>query len=159
MKKPKPMYGVLSADEGGPDMWFPGADKLTFSIGPTEEQLDDVAQALIPILDEVGNMDKDVHGDKPPYVFVDQPESKPHSAADDLGFVATETGGFTLPGDEQLMLAIEGRAVMVTNTPELRQDGSCHIVLSPNENWVVKSVLMNGLDSSMEIELILAPRI
>ncbi len=68
-------------------------------------------------------------------------------------------GRITLPGDERLTWAIQGQAVMATSIPEQKQDGSYRIVLSPAENWVVKSVLMNGLDSSMEIELILAPRI
>ncbi len=131
-------------------------------IYPTERQLDDVAQALIPILDKVGDMNKNenVHGEDAPYHFVDQPESKKDykpPSQEDIGFA--DTGGFALPEVERLAWAIQGQAVMVTSIPEPRPDGSYRIVLSPDENWDVQSVLMSGLDSSTEIELILVPRI
>ena len=124
---------------------------------------------MIPILDKVGDMAEDK--DEPSaFKFVDQPESKPGykpPSQEDLGFfIGPDTGAFmtgegaiTLPGDEHLTWAIKGQAVMVTNIPEQREDGSYRIVLSSSENWVLKSVLMNGLDSLTEIEIILAPRI
>ena len=99
--------------------------------------------------------------EQPPYKFVDQPESKPGykpPSAGDLGFTKGDTGAFTSE-DEQLQLAIQGRALMAISTPAPLRDGSYRIALSPNESWVVKSVLMSGLDSSTEIVLILTPRI
>ncbi len=126
----------------------------------TNEHMDMLAMALIPILDKVGDMAQNKKS--PAYVFKDQPEGDPdyrQPPPEALGFAATDTGGFTLPEADRLQLAIQGQAVMVISTLEQTPDGSSRIVLSPLENWVVKSVLMNGLDSSMEIELILAPRI
>ncbi len=127
----------------------------------TDEHMDMLATALIPILDKAGDMAEDKN--PPAYVFVDQPESKPGyepPSQEDLGFAKPgDTGGFTLPGDERLTWAIQGQAVMVTSIPEPRSDGSYRIVLSSSENWVLKSVLMSGLDLATEIELILAPRI
>ena len=101
-------------------------------------------------------------GDDPPYHFEDQPESKPDyklPEQDDLGFFIYVERGAILPEDGRLALAIQGQAVMVISTHEQLRDGRYRIVLSPNENWVVRSILMSGLDSSTEIELILAPRI
>ncbi len=106
-------------------------------MNPTEDELDSMAQELIPKLDKVAAM-TDVHGEEPPL--------------DDMG-------GFRLLEAEQLALAIQGQAVMDISTPELLQDGSYRIVLLPDRNWVVQSVLMSGLDSSTEIVLILTPRI
>ncbi len=101
--------------------------------------------------------------DKNPPTYVFEPESKTgyqQPSQEDMGFAVTaETGAFSLPEADRLALAIQGQAVMVISTLEQTPDGSSRIVLLPEENWVVKSVLMNGLDSSMEIELILAPRI
>lgn len=111
----------------------------------TDEHLDSIATELIPLLDEVANLAMDDDND------LDGRDIKFREAGD--------TGGFTLPGAEQLTWVIEGQAVMVTSIPEPRRDGSYRIVLSPSENWVVKSVLTSGLDLSTEIELILAPRI
>ncbi len=100
----------------------------------TDEHLDGLAKTLIPILDRV-SMPEPIHGDEPP----------------DIGVFTSE--------DEQLQLAIQGRALMAISTPAPLRDGSYRIALSPNESWVVKSVLMSGLDSSTEIVLILTPRI
>jgi hypothetical protein len=94
---------------------------------------------------------KNIHGDVPS--DIDDPDFEPPA------ILPGDTGGFSLPEAEQLTWAIKGQAVMVTSIPEQREDGSYRIVLLPDKNWVVKSVLMNGLDSSTEIELILAPRI
>ena len=97
----------------------------------------------------------------PSYRFIDQPESKPDykpPSQEDMGFAKPgDIGVFTLPGAERLTWAIEGQAVMATNIPEQREDGSYRIVLSPSENWDIQSVLASGLDSSTEIELILVP--
>jgi len=160
MSKPKPMYGW---GPDSPEMHQPGEMKMTFSTKGklTDEHLDSIATELIPLLDEVANM----NADKSAFVFKDQPEADPDykpPSQEDMGFTFKgdgDTGRFTLPGDEQLTWAIQGQAVMVTNIPEQREDGSYRIVLSSSENWVLKSVLMSGLDSSMEIELTLAPRI
>ncbi len=107
-------------------------------------------------------------GDDPPYHFEDQPESRPDykpPTQEDLEFVVDAgdrysiSRGVTLPEEERLTWAIQGQAVMVTSIPEPRRDGSYRIVLSSSENWVLKSVLMSGLDSLTEIEVILAPKI
>ncbi len=107
-------------------------------MNPTERQLDDVAQALIPILDKVGDM---------------------HKKTDSAGYFIDAERGVTLPEADHLELAIPGPLPMAIIIHEPNKDGSSRIVLSPDENWVVKSVLMSGLDSSTEIELILVPRI
>jgi hypothetical protein len=161
--KPDPIFRFLSAEEGGPDMWFPNADNMTIRTA-TEEELDSIARELIPRLDRVIEMADEVHGEDPPYVFEDQPESKPDYKPpkfEALGFTKdSDTGGFfTSPGEEHLQLAIQGQAVMDISTLEPLRDGSYRIVLSSKENWGLKSVLMSGLDSSMEIELILVPTI
>ncbi len=77
----------------------------------------------------------------------------------DTGYYIDAKRGAILPEADHLEWAIQGQAVMATSIPEQLQDGSYRIVLSSSENWVLKSVLMSGLDSSTEIELILAPRI
>ena len=130
----------------------------------TEEDVDRAARELIPRLDWVIEMADEVHGEDPPFVFKDQPEADPDYKPpkfEDLGFSKdSDTGGFfTSPEEERLTWAIQGQAVMATSIPEPLRDGSYRIVLSSSENWVLKSALMSGLDSSMEIELILAPRI
>ncbi len=161
--KPEPMYRFLTAEEGGPDVWFPNADKMTIRTA-TEEELDELAQLLIQQLDRVIEMADKPHGDEPPYVYEDQPESKPGykpPSQEDLGlrYKDKPTGVFTSHEDDRLQLAIQGQAVMDISTPAPLRDGSYRIVLSSKENWVLKSALMSGLDSSMEIALILAPRI
>ena len=50
--KPEPAFRFLSPEEGGPDAWFPDADKMTIR-APTDEELDSIATELIPMLDEV----------------------------------------------------------------------------------------------------------
>ncbi len=123
----------------------------------TDEHMDKLARGLIPILDKVGDMAEDKKL-QTGYHAPDHLAAQPHDPASMI-LEDNDTGGFKLPGDERLTWAIQGQAVMVTNIPEQRQDGSYRIVLSSSENWVLKSVLMSGLDSSTEIELILAPRI
>ena len=116
----------------------------------TDKELDLYARGLIPILDRV-SMPEPIHGDDPPMPDLnDTPERY---------VVAEDQEKTSLPEADNLQLAIQGRALMAISTPAPLRDGSYRIVLSPNENWVVKSMMASGLDSSTEIVLILAPRI
>ncbi len=116
----------------------------------TEDDLDSLAERLIPILDRTT-----IQGQKMYHQELDSVEGRTVGFTDkpDTG------GGFKSREAEQLVWEIEGSHAMVTNTPAPLRDGSYRIVLSPSKNWVVRSILMSGLDSSTEIVLILAPRI
>ena len=115
------------------------------------------------MLDEVVALAKDEEAPRSflGYQFKDQPEAdhKPPTP-EDIGFARVgDRRRFKLPEANKHMLAIQGQVPMDITIQEPLQDGSYRIVLSPNKSWVVQSMMMSGLDSSTEIELILAPKI
>ena len=117
---------------------------------PTEDELDSLAQELIPMLDEVIALSEETTV-MPELDVPDDFVPPPIRLGDEGVMLSAEA--------EQLVLAIDGQAAMVMSTPASLRDGSYRIVLSPSKNWVVQSMMMSGLDSSTEIVLILAPKI